>query len=132
MQTNGAGGTSGGFGLFFGGLAMAAAGGYLLLQQVTVHSGYWNWFGGNSFGLTLVPMLIGIGLLFFDGKSRGGWVLTGLGAVIILAGIITNLDIFFRPTSLFATLVMLVLLFGGLGLVARSLKASPAAPPPAA
>jgi hypothetical protein len=132
METKGVGGTSGGFGLFFGGLAMAAAGGTLLLQQVTVHSSAWNWFGANSFGLTLVPLLIGIGLLFFDGKSRAGWVLTGLGAVIIVAGIIANLEIFFRPTSLFSTLVMLVLLFGGLGLVARSLKASPPQPPPAA
>jgi uncharacterized protein len=129
METRGAGGTSGGFGLFFGGLAMAAAGGYLLLQQVTVHSGGWGWgwFGGGSFGLTLVPLVVGVGFLFFDGKSRAGWVLTGLGAVIILAGIIVNLEIFFRPTSLFSTLVMLVLLFGGLGLVARSLKAAPPA-----
>jgi hypothetical protein len=43
--------------------------------------------------------------------------------VIILAGILTNLQIFFRPTSLFNTLVMLVLLAGGLGLIARSLRA---------
>lgn len=34
-----------------------------------------------------------------------------------------NLGIYFQPTSLFNTLVMLVLLVGGLGLVARSLKA---------
>ena len=33
-----------------------------------------------------------------------------------------NLNIYFRPTSLFNTLVMLVLLVGGLGLVARSLR----------
>jgi hypothetical protein len=129
METKGAGGTSGGVAAFFGGLAMAAAGAYLLLQQVTVHSNTWSWFGPNTFGLTLVPMLIGIGLLFYDGKSRAGWVLTGLGAVIILAGIIMNLEIFFRPASLFNTLMMLVLLFAGLGLVARSLRASP--PPPA-
>jgi uncharacterized protein len=129
METRGAGGTSGGVGLFLGGLAMAAAGGYLLLQQVTVHSGGWGWgwSGTNSFGLTLVPLVVGVGLLFFDGKSRAGWLLTGLGGVIILAGIIVNLEIFFRPTSLFSTLVMLVLLFGGLGLVARSLRAAPPA-----
>ena len=42
---------------------------------------------------------------------------------IILAGIITNLAIYFRPTSLFNTLMMLALLAGGIGLVARSLKA---------
>jgi hypothetical protein len=35
----GAGGTSGGVGMFFGGLAMVIAGGYLLLTRVSVVSG---------------------------------------------------------------------------------------------
>jgi hypothetical protein len=122
METKGAGGTSGGFWMFFLGLAMATVGGYLLLNQVTVHSGFWSWWGGQTFGLTLVPMLIGIALLFFDGKSIAGWILTSLGALIIIAGIIVNLQIYFQPTSLYNTLIMLVLLFGGLGLIARSLK----------
>jgi hypothetical protein len=74
MAMQGAGGTPGGVGIFFGGLAMVAGGGYLLLQQVQVHSGFWSWFGSNTFGLTLVPLLIGIGFLFFDGKSKAGWV----------------------------------------------------------
>jgi len=34
------------------------------------------------------------------------------------------MDIYFRQTSLFNTLVMLALLFGGVGLVARSLRSS--------
>ena len=59
----------------------------------------------------------------FNGRSMIGWLLTLCGAVIILAGIITNLEIYFRPTSLFNTLMMLALLAGGIGLVARSLKA---------
>ena len=62
-----------------------------------------------------------------DGRSAGGWVLAGLGALIILAGILANLHIFFAPTSLFDTLVMLCLLAGGLGMVARSLRAQPEA-----
>jgi len=33
-----------------------------------------------------------------------------------------NMDIYFRTTSLFNTLVMLALLFGGLGVLARSLR----------
>lgn len=124
MDVKGAGGTPGGFGTFFLGLAMATAGAYLLTQQVEVHSGFFSWFGGNAFGLTLVPLLVGIGFLFFDGKSVAGWVLTSLGAVIILAGIIVNLRIYFVPTSLFNTLMMLALLAGGLGLVARSVRSS--------
>jgi hypothetical protein len=35
-----------------------------------------------------------------------------------------HLEIYFRQTSLFNTLVILGLLFGGLGLVARSLRSS--------
>ncbi|MBW8839382.1 MAG: hypothetical protein JF602_05950 [Gemmatimonadetes bacterium] len=121
-KPRGAGGTPGGLGEFFAGLAMAIGGGYLLLQQVTVSSGYWQLWGYNAFGLSLIPLLIGIGLLFFDGKSQLGWLLTAGGALIILLGIITNLTIFFRPTSLFNTLIMLALLAGGIGLVARSLR----------
>lgn len=121
-KPRGAGGTPGGLGEFFSGLAMAIAGGYLLLQQVTVSSGVWQLWGYNAFGLSLVPLLVGIMMLFFDGKSKLGWLLTLGGALIILAGIITNLTIFFRPTSLFNTILILVLLFGGVGLIARSLR----------
>lgn len=124
MEIKGAGGTPGGLGTFFFGFVMAVAGGYLLMQQVTVHSGFWSWWGPNTFGLSLVPLLFGVALLFFNGKSLVGWLLTIGGAVIILAGVISNLQIYFRPTSLFNTLVMLVLLFGGLGLIARSVKSS--------
>lgn len=118
----GAGGTQGGLGEFLAGLAMAIAGGYLLTNQVSVTSGFWRLGGYNAFGLSLVPLLIGIGLLFFNGRSVFGWLLTFAGTVIILAGIITNLDIYFRETSLFNTILMLVLLAGGIGLVARSLR----------
>jgi hypothetical protein len=66
--------------------------------------------------------VIGIAFLFFDGRSILGWLLTVAGAVIIFLGILSNMEIYFRSTSLFNTLVMLVLLFGGIGLVARSLR----------
>jgi len=119
----GAGGTSGGIGLFLFGLGLAIVGGYLLTNQVTVTSGFWHFGNYNAFGLSLVPLLIGVGLLFFNGRSIPGWVLTFAGALIILAGILMNLEIYFRPTTLFNTLLMLVLLAGGIGLVARSLRA---------
>jgi hypothetical protein len=121
-QGRGPGGTSGGLGTFVAGLAMVVIGGYLLLARVTVGSGGWMLWGHSAFGLSLLPLLAGIGWLFFDGRSVVGWVLTGVGALIILAGIIGNLHIYFGPASLFDTLVMLGLLAGGLGLVARSLR----------
>ena len=124
-KLRGAGGTPGGIGEFLGGLAMAVAGGYLLTNQVTVTSGYWRLWGYNGFGLSLVPLIIGIGMLFFNGRSTIGWLLTFAGAVIIFVGIITNLDIYFQQTSLFNTILMLVLLAGGVGLIARSLRSHP-------
>ena len=121
-RSRGAGGTPGGLGEFLLGLAMAAGGGYLVTQQVTVTGGYWNFNGHNAFGLTLLPLLFGVGLLFFNGRSVLGWVLAVAGSAILLAGILMNLQIYFQSTSLFNTLMMLVLLFGGLGLIARSLR----------
>jgi hypothetical protein len=118
----GAGGTPGGIGQFLVGLGMAVAGGYLLTNQVSVTSGGWTFWGYNAFGLTLIPLIFGIGLLFFDGSSIIGWLLTFAGAIVIFVGILTHLQIYFNNTSLFNTILMLVLLAGGIGLVARSLK----------
>ena len=118
------GGTPGGIGVFLFGLALAIAGGYLIMNQVQVTSGYWGWWGTNTFGLTLLPLVIGIGLLFFNGRSIPGWLLAGGGAVIIFVGILANLQIYFRQTSLFNTILMLTLFAGGLGLMARGLKSS--------
>jgi hypothetical protein len=55
-----------------------------------------------------------------NGRSFAGRFLTGAGALVIFVGIIANLDIRFRQTSLFNTLVMLVLIVGGIGLIVRS------------
>jgi len=118
----GAGGTEGGVVQFLVGLAMAVGGAYLLTERVTVTSGFRTFFGGHAFGLSLLPLLVGAGILFYDGKSRLGWVLAAGGGLIVFLGVLLNLRIFLEPTSLFDTLVMLVLLAGGLGVLARSLK----------
>ena len=122
-MSSGAGGTNGGVGMFFGGLALVIAGGYLLLTRVSVVSGGWHFYGYNAFGLSLFPLLIGIGMLFYNGRSIPGWLLTLGGALIIVVGIVSNLQIYFQTTSLFDTLLMLGMLAAGIGLVARSLRA---------
>ena len=117
-----AGGTPGGLGGFLMGVAMSCTGAYLLTHQVAVVGSYWSFYGGNTFGVTLLPMLFGIAMLFWNGRSVPGWLLTVCGALFILAGIIANMHIYFQPTSLFNTIVMLVLLVGGLSLVARAVR----------
>ena len=49
-------------------------------------------------------------------------VFTVAGALFILAGVIANLHIYFQPTTLFNTILMLILLVGGIGLVAKALR----------
>jgi hypothetical protein len=132
----GAGGTPGGIGTFLLGFVMACAGGSLITNQVTVTSQYFASgftvpvinYQMHSFGLSLVPFIFGIGFLFFNGKSLIGWALTVAGLTIILAGILMSMHIYFRQTTLFNTLIMLTLLFGGLGLIFRSLRAVPEPP----
>ena len=118
------GGTPGGTRHFFLGLGMTVVGAYLLMRQVIVTGGYWHfgWLGGSggSFGVTLIPLLIGVGILFYDGRSLAGRCLTGFGALIIVTGIIANIDVQIRETSLFNLMLMLVLLVGGIGLMVRA------------
>jgi hypothetical protein len=116
------GGTPGGIGEFVIGFVMTCVGGYLLSNQVSIVGSYWSFYGANTFGVTLIPMLLGIALVFFNGKSVIGWVLTAGGFLFILAGVIANMHIYFQATTLFNTIVMLVLLVGGLSLVARSVS----------
>jgi hypothetical protein len=122
----GPGGTPGGIGEFLLGILVAGVGFYLLFSHVQVHSSYWNFFGaggaGRSFGVSLIPLLFGIGILFVNGKSVPGWFLAIGGLLLILAGIIANLDIYFQPTSLMNTLIMLGMIAAGLGLVVKGLR----------
>ena len=119
------GGTSGGTGQFLVGLAMLIAGGYLFLNNVVVNSYGWGGlfsFGRGSFGLSLIPLFAGVAMLFFNGESKLGWLLTAGGLIIIVVGVIARLDVHWRSLSLFDTLLIFVLMAGGIGLVARSLK----------
>lgn len=121
----GAGGTPGGIGTFLIGFVLAVAGAWMLVNQVSVVGHGWRLGGYNSFGLSLLPFAIGTGVLFFNGKSVLGWLLMIAGLTIIGAGILVNLNIYFRPTSLYNTLVMIAMLAGGIGLMVRSFKTLP-------
>ena len=124
MDIKNPGGTPGGTGAFLLGLIMLVVGGYLLMNLVSVNGGYWYWGGfggyGRTFGITLLPLLFGIGILFANGKSFAGRLLVGIGTLIILAGIILNLDIHIQSTSMFNIIAILILVVGGIGLIVRS------------
>src|SRR5437868_15283100 len=116
MMKRGAGGTSGGLLEFFIGAAMVIVGGYLFMQRLLVTSSIRTLWGSGGSGLALLVMLIGIGVLFFSGRSVIGWIMIAIGAIMIFLSVISNLVIYFLPTSLLETILMLGLVFGGLGL----------------
>jgi hypothetical protein len=123
----GPGGTSGGTTEFLIGLALLIAGGYLFLDnvQVTSHFGSLWRFGHGTFGLSLLPVFLGISILFFNGKSIAGWILLAGGAIIIFVGVISRLAVHWRVSSLFDVLLILALIAAGIGLIARSLRPHP-------
>lgn len=112
---------------FFVGLAMLCVGGYLFMQnvQVTTSSIFeFSLFGRRMDGLIFVPLIASIIFLFF----RYNWVsktCCGLSLLLIVANVIMNLRLAWSATSLFATIVIFVLLFGGLGLVMKTVFANP-------
>jgi len=135
MDIRNVGGTPGGTRTFALGLVMMLVGGYLLLDRVSVYGGYWNWgmgSGGKTFGITLIPLLFGIGILFANGRSFAGRLLTAAGAILILSGIIVNMDVHIQQTSLLNTLIVLTLLVGGIGLCVRAVMPMATAKDPAA
>ena len=115
-------------GRFFIGLFMAVAGVYLLTNQVRVGTFYWGWHYSlwgmevTPFGITLLPFVIGVVLVFFDTRSRVGWALAGISLVAIFVGIVASLQVYFRSTSLYVALGILILIAGGLGLMLRALR----------
>ncbi|WP_243309908.1 hypothetical protein [Fundidesulfovibrio agrisoli] len=128
---NNAGGTPGGAGKFFLGLAMFIAGGYLFLKSIRVYHifsfGYpLMSFGGMRLtsGMILIPMVIGIGMIFHNARNPLGWLL-GIGSLVaVCAGVIASIEFSLAGMSLFDLLVILVLLVGGLGLFLGSLRSS--------
>tara|TARA_R110002073_G_scaffold334897_1_gene525505 strand:- start:52312 stop:52749 length:438 start_codon:yes stop_codon:yes gene_type:complete len=119
------GGTSGGTGKFLLGCVLLIAGGYLFLDNVTVHGNYGAMFGfggRSSFGLTLIPLMFGVALLFYNGKNLLGWFLTGGSLLAMFVGIIASLNAHYQSTSLYNTLIIFGLIAGGAGLIIRSLK----------
>lgn len=135
METKrrGAGGTPGGIAPFFLGLIMTASGGYYLMNMITVSSGFWGrGFGGGMFGglpispfsVTLVVFLLGVGIMFFDANSKIGWIVAGAAFALMIIGVIATLRIHIMPVPLYVILIVLILLVGGIGLMARALLTS--------
>lgn len=101
---------------YFGGLGLIGCGILMLFQHVTVGSGFMGLLGMGSggFGLLLIPLLVGIGWMFYDSKSRAGWMITAGSCALIFFAVISSLKMNFPNLSLLSTVMMLLpFAFGG-------------------
>lgn len=109
------------------GLVLIGGGVFWVLNSFVVTFSWgsmWTGFGihlGLATGLMLVPLLIGIGLLFFLEHRWIAWVVISIGLLAILVTLLTSVR--FRPLS--ASLWQYVLMFGmiaaGVGLTLKAL-----------
>jgi len=111
---------------FFIGFLLLGGGIYWVLNSFEVSSGfgygYYSFFGLRiTGGVMLIPLLVGIGLLFFlDKKVIGGFV-TALGLLVILISLLSSLTFHARYNSLYVYVLMFGMIAAGAGLLIKSL-----------
>ena len=113
---------------FLAGLAMLIVGLFIFSQKVMVSSGFFGHgfrLGGFHMGngLIMVPFIIGVVWMFASEGSFASKVFTAVGVLIIIVAIIMTTRISLVYMTLYEWVLILVLIFGGAGLLARILFA---------
>ena len=100
---------------------------YMILQNLSVTSA----MGGTSIfhmggmnipnGTIMVPILIGIALLFLCDRKLWGWLFIAVGIVIVIAAVILSVSIHWRTNSAWVFLVMFGMTFAGGAMMMREL-----------
>jgi putative effector of murein hydrolase LrgA (UPF0299 family) len=76
----------------------------------------------DSFGLLLIPLVIGVCLLFALRNQRWDWLLVLASVAALAVGVLRTLIMRFQPTRLWNMLTMMALIGSGDGLMFRSLR----------
>lgn len=110
--------------LFFLGILLLGIGIFMVFQATRVEASWHIWYLGSwgmPTGLVAVPLLIGIGVLFYNKRSAIGWIVIILGIAFILITIIMSVNIRFKSTSLYVYILMFGSIMAGGGLILRAL-----------
>ena len=107
---------------FVAGVVMLIVGLFILSQKVVVSSG-WFGYGGTIMlgGVRLNSGMIMIPFIIASGASFASKLFTALSVILIVASIILNTNIYMVSISMYEWVIMLVLIFGGAGFVAKVL-----------
>ena len=117
-----------GLGRFVGGLASLVVGLFILFNRVHVGPAGWGGWGTFSIGrfsfpsgLVMVPFIVGVIWMFASKGSFLSKCFTAFSVLIIVAAIIMNTTFWLDSMNMFDWIVILVLIFGGGGVVASVL-----------
>lgn len=112
---------------FFGGLLLFGAGMYMIFQNLIITS---SWGVGSIFrvgninipnGTIMIPLLIGIALLFLLDRKLWGWLFIGVGIVIVIAAILMSVSIQWRTSNGWMFFTMFAMTFAGGAMMMREL-----------
>lgn len=112
--------------LFFVGLLMLAGGLFMIFNNLSVTSSWGGSFwhiGSFSFpnGMVMLPLIVGIAMLFLMKRKIFGWVVLAIGIVIILLSVLLSTRIYWKTTSAYIFVIMFGMTAAGAGLVLREL-----------
>lgn len=111
---------------FFMGFLLFGGGIFWILNSFTVSStwggGYWSMFGMRlPTGTMLIPLLVGIGLLFFLDRKIIGGIVCCLGLLVILISLLTSLEFHAVRSSLYVYILMFSMTAAGAALLIKTL-----------
>lgn len=100
------------------GLLCLGGGLFLLGQTVTVSNtgAYW---GRWPSGLVALPLLVGIGMLFYNHKSRAWKIVTGFGVLFIVLSLVLSIRFTFRHITLFEFFLIFGFIAAGVAMLLR-------------
>lgn len=109
----------------FGGYGLILLGLLIVLNHVKVTSNFmWglSW-GSVGFGLSIVPLMIGLGMMFVNPKNKLAWVITIASLAFILFAVLSQLSLSFPAMSMLGLVLMFLPFAGGGALIAKGLQA---------
>lgn len=113
---------------FFMGIMMLAGGLFMIFNNIRVTSswgmgGYFFHIGswGIPNGLIMLPLIVGIMMLFMMERKIFGWIVFSAGIVIVLLSVLASTRITWRGSTGFEYVIMFGLTAAGAGLVIREL-----------
>ena len=112
------------------GILMCGSGLFLFSKHIMVSAprfgnmySSWGIFGSRGIpgGMVVIPLFIGIVVWVIFPRSFAGKLISMLGTLFIILGVISSVELNYQKTSLFEFILMLILIFGGGALALRIL-----------